>query len=181
MPLSAVFLPFLPAGLALLIQAASPIPLSERLLALALALFCPELAYMAFVDLKNIVAIAHQQDSRLKRFARVTHSTIVLETVGFYTALVSLPVGAVIIIASQLWFNLLADIQLWPEASPAIVSWPPSRRRAVLIANGLGLGLLGLWPIQEIRIWLTSGLLTLATLFLVLKYSRISVSADPAD
>lgn len=181
MPLSAVFLPFLPAGLALLVQAASPIPLSERILTLALALFCPELAYMAFVDLKNISAIAYHQDSRLECFSKVTYSTIVLEAVGFYTGLVSLPIGAVIIIASQLWFNLLADIQIWPEASPAIISLPASDRRGVLIANGLGLGLLGLWPIQEIRIWLAFGSLALIILFLVLKYSGISILSDPLD
>ncbi len=174
MPISAVFLPFLFAGLALLIQAISPIPLAERILALALALSCPELAYMAFVDLKNLSAIAHQHDSRLKRFTKVTYSTIVLEAVGFYIGLVSLPIGAVVIIASQLWFNLLADIQLWPEASPAIVSLPASDRWAVLSANGLGLGLLGLWSIQEIRLWLASGLLALIALFLVIKYSGLA-------
>lgn len=181
MPLSFVFLPFFPAGLALLIHAVGPIPLAERILALALTLFCPELARMAFVDLRNISAIAQQQDPRLQRFRKVTYSTIVLEIVGFYTALVSLPVGALTIIASQLWFNLLADVQLWPKETSAVVPLPVSDRRAVLIANGIGLGLLGLWPIQKIRIGLAVGLLILITLFLVVKYSGLSLSQDASS
>ena len=178
MPSFFVFLPFLPAGLTLLFHAIGSTSLAERILALALTLFCPELARMAFVDLRNISAIAQQEDPQLQRFRKVVYSTIVLETVGFYTALVSLPIGASVIIVSQLWFNLLADIQLWPKETPAIVPLPANDRRAVLIANGIGIGLLGLWPIQETQIWLASGLLTLVTLFIVVKYSGLIVSPD---
>lgn len=170
---------FLPAGLGLLIQAAdpalsltaSPIAGSQRLLSLSLALFCPELAHMAIVDLSNITEIAgSHEDSRLQRFLKVTVSTVVLEIAGFYIALVSLQWGAIAIIFSQLWFNLLADIQLWPGQSPAITSHGISDRRAVLLANGLGLGLISLWPLQAARIWLAAGLFTLITLFLIIKY-----------
>ena len=181
MPLPSVFLPFLPAGLALFAHAIGSAPLAERILALALTLFCIELTYMAFVDLRDIAAIAQPQDPQIQRFRKVTYSTIVLEVVGFYTALGSLPIGALIIIASQLWFNLLARIQLWPQEIPAIVSLPATDRRAVLIANGVGIGLLGLWPIQEIRTWSASGLLILITLFLVIKYSGLSLSPDVSN
>ena len=179
MPLSVIFLPFLPAGLGLLVRTVSSALLAERILALALTLFCIELARMAFVDLRNISAVAQQSlDPRLQRFRKVTYSTIVLEVVGFYTALGSLPAGALIIIASQLWFNSLANIQLWPKAIPAVVSLPASDRLAVLIANGVGIGLLGLWPIQAVRTWSASGLLVLITLFLAIKYSGFSQSPD---
>ena len=179
MPLLVIFLPFLPAGLMLLVRTVSSASLAERILALALALFCMELAHMAFVDLRNISAVAQQSpDPRLQRFRKVTYSTIVSEVVGFYIALGSLPIGALIIIASQLWFNSLAGIQLWPKNIPAVVSLPASDRLAVLIANGIGIGLLGLWPIQEIRTWSASGLLILITLFLAVKYSGFSQSSD---
>lgn len=174
-----ILLVFLPAGLGLLIQAAypalsltaSPISGSQRLLSLSLALFCPELAHMAIVDLCNINRIAKSQgDSRLRRFLKVTVSTVVLEVVGFYIALVSLQWGAIAIIFSQLWFNLLAGIQLCPGQSPPVTSCGISDRRAVLLANGLGLGLISLWPLAAARIWLAAGLFTLITLFLVIKY-----------
>ena len=133
---------------------------------------------MAFVDLRNISIVAQPQDPRIQRFRKVVYSTIVLEIVGFYAALYSLPIGALIIISSQLWFNLLAGIQLWPEKIPAIVSLPARARPAMLIANGLGIGLLGLWPIRETQIWSASGLLLLITLFLAIKYCGFSQSPD---
>ncbi len=166
---------FLPAGLGLLLQSvagsADSTTVSQRLLSLALALFCPELARMAIVDLNNIAAVSESpEDSCLRRFKRVVVSTVVLEAAGFYVALVSLQWGAIAIIFSQLWFNLLAGIQLHPEQSPSITPLGISGRRTVLAANALGLGLIALWPIQAIRIWLAGGLLMLITLFLLIKY-----------
>lgn len=166
---------FLPAGLGLLIQGFHLTLVADRILALALALFCPELARMARVDLENIAAIIQSPaqspaEDRLSHFHRVAVSTIVLEMVGFYTALVSLPWGAITIIFSQLWFNLLAGIQLRPEATPTIVPLGISDRCTVLIANGLGLALLSCWPISSVRIWLASGVFVLIVLFLFIKY-----------
>lgn len=159
----------LPAGLGLLIQMAYLPTLAERLLTLALALFCPELARMAWIDLENIAAIA-QEDSRLSRFHKVVVSTIVLEAIGLYGALVSLFWGAAAVVFSQLWFNLLAGIKLSPRNDPAIAPLTVSDRRAVLIADSLGLGIISLWPIQFLQIWLASGLLILITLFATIKY-----------
>ncbi|MGC1306721.1 MAG: hypothetical protein WA885_05790 [Phormidesmis sp.] len=181
-----VSLLFLPAGLGLLLQAtgvsigatapvAPAIDLAHRLLALALALFCAELARMAGVDLDNIARLKQQdptlaENSRLRHFHKVTISTIVLEITGFYAALRLLPVGAIAIIFSQLWFNLLAGIQLYPNAPSPIETMGPADRKAVLLANAVGLSLMSLWFIQAARIWLSAGLLSLIVLFLLIKY-----------
>lgn len=194
MPNSLVSLLFLPAGVGFLVQVFTAGTLPESLIALALGLFCPELARMAFVDLDNIDAIAEQhlsqeasqstaepsaagsavespiEDTRLRHFLRIVISTIVLELIGFYVALVSLPLGAGIVIFSQLWFNLLAGIQLWPGQTPAITSFGIAERGAVLSANMLGLVFLSCWPISSLQVWLSSGLLILIVLFLVIKY-----------
>lgn len=194
MPNSLVSLLFLPAGVGFLVQVFTAGTLPESLIALALGLFCPELARMAFVDLDNIDAIAEQhlsqeasqstaepsaagsavespiEDTRLRHFLRIVISTIVLELIGFYVALVSLPLGAGIVIFSQLWFNLLAGIQLWPGQTPAITSFGIAERGAVLSANMLGLVFLSCWPISSLQVLLSSGLLILIVLFLVIKY-----------
>lgn len=170
---------FLPAGLGLLLQSVAGLAdsladsstVAQRLLSLTLALFCPELTRMAIVDLNNIAAVSESsEESGLRRFNRVVVSTVVLEGAGLYAALVSLQWGAIAIIFSQIWFNLLAGIQLHPEQSPSITQLGISGRRTVLAANALGLGLMALWSIQAIRIWLAGGLLMLTTLFLLIKY-----------
>ncbi len=179
---------FVPAGLALLVQVATSPTVAERLLALALALLCPEAAHMAQVDLENAAAVAalmtspQEEDSRLSHFRRVVISTVVLEAAGFYAALFSLQWGAIIIVFSQIWFNLLAGIRLFSNASPdeaseassndalKIVSFGIAERQVVLAINTLGLGLLCFWFIESAQVWLASGLLGLIVLFLVVKY-----------
>jgi hypothetical protein len=200
------FLPlvFLPAWLGLIVQAVTADEMAERLLSLALMLFCPELGYMARVDFENILAIANASpdnakpdnaspdnaspkeskadlpDIRLNHFYKVTTSTIVLEIVGFYTALFNLPVGAVLIIASQLWFNLFAGVQLWPTKVPAITDFGIANRKSVLIANGIALTLLCFWPIASVQLFVALGLLVLITLFLFIKYGSQSVLHPPS-
>lgn len=181
--------------------------LAERLLSLAIALFCPELARMAQVDLDNIAMVlcrngygaskngwasrivtvlkpellstsespstskpSSTQDTCLKLFYKVTLSTIVLEITGFYLSLWSLQWGAMTIIFSQIWFNVLAKVQLYPDEMPAVVPFGVSQRRSVLVANALGFGLLCAWSIQAAQVWLAVGLLVLVALFLVIKY-----------
>ncbi|MGC1219637.1 MAG: hypothetical protein WA783_18120 [Phormidesmis sp.] len=166
-----VSLLFFPAGIGLSIHLLQLQLLSDRLLAMALLLFCPELARMAWVDLENIARVkAQQEDSHLNRFYTVVVGTIVLELLGFYSALLSLQWGGLIIIFSQLEFNLLAGIQLWPQETPAVVEFGISKRWPVLIANTVGMALLGFWFISHIRIWLAGGLLLLIIIFLLLKY-----------
>ncbi len=184
LPISSRLVPilFAPAGLMLIVEAIRPAStLEQRLLAIALTLFCPELARMAGVDLKNIQEISAAQpcslaclleeDSRLALFYRVVVSTVVLELLGFYTALFSLPFGGAIVIMSQLWFNLLAGVQLEPSQVPSIVNFDAFDRVPVLLANSVGLSFLFLWPIQSIRVISASSLLILIVLFLVIKYS----------
>ncbi len=180
---------FLPAGVGLFIEIFTAATPAERLLAAAMTLFCPELARMAWVDLSNIAAVTQQakqmaeppQDSRLNRFYAVVVSTIVLEITGFYLALLSLAWGAIAVIFSQLWFNLLATVQLHPGQTPAVLPFGRSDRLAVLVANGIGIGLLSLWSWQEIRIGLASGLFLLITIFLLIKYVVPHVRLTQAD
>lgn len=178
---------FVPAGTGLVWDALHSETLALRLLAWALILFCLELAVMAKVDLDNIAAV-RQEDSRLYRFSLVVNSTIVLELIGFYIALISSPAGALMIILSQLWFNLLAQIQLCPKHSPAVVSFGISQRVPLILANGVGLVLLSLWFlsalafgwelgfVMQMRRWLGGGLLALVVLFLSVKYVTLGAA-----
>jgi hypothetical protein len=205
---------FLLPGLGLLFQAATSATATsaERLLSLAIALFCPELARMAQVDLDNIAAILERnaqaileqhaqrqnlepvaqqadlsppedslpedslsEDSRLHHFYKVTISTIALEIVGFYLSLLSLQWGALTLIFSQIWFNLLAGVQLSPKETPAITPLGIAERQAVLAANAIGFGLLCCWSIKAVQVWLALGLLVLVALFLVIKYGVLGL------
>ncbi len=152
--------------------------LAQKILAFALALFCPELARMAWIDLKNIELVtvvetstaASQPSQQLNRFYAVVVSTIALEATGFYLTFGSLPVGAIVIVLSQFWFNLLASIQLYPAKSVPVVSFGILDRQAILAVNAVTAGLLCLWPIQSMRLGLAIALLVLVTLFLTIKY-----------
>ncbi|MBE9063398.1 hypothetical protein [cf. Phormidesmis sp. LEGE 11477] len=187
---------FIPAGARLLWQAVYGEAAAQRLLALALMLFCLELANMAKVDLDNISltlkrALQQAEDDQLSSFLFVVSSTIVLELIGFYAALVSLPIGAIVIVCSQLWFNLLAKLQLQPGQTPAVISFGLLQRLPVLLANGAGLGLLSLWFVPnsalaigfviQLRQWLAGGLLALVILFLLIKYVILRPSSVTND
>ena len=107
---------------------------------------------------------------QLKRFLIVVVSTIALEATGFYLSLISLPAGALVIISSQFWFNLLANVQLHPENAIQVVPYGVEERWVILAVNGITTGLLCLWPIQTIQLWLAAALLILVTLYLAAKY-----------
>ncbi len=196
---------FVPADIGLIWHALYAETLAQQLLSLALALFCIELAVMAKVDLDNIATVQQTvlqmdkqtEESRLGRFLLVVVSTIVLELLGFYVALFFLPVGALIVVFSQLWFNLLAQLQLQPEQSPAIVSFGIFQRAPVLLADSVGLVLLSLWfaPLLsslisielmpsfviQLRRGLGGGLLALVLLFLLIKYVISGVLSITSD
>lgn len=113
---------FLPAQFGLVIHSFYAPMLAEQLLSLTLALLCLELSHAARVDLKNLHATKavlkrqnFPQDTDLKHFEQVLNSTFVLELGGFYLSLWILPLGAILVIVSQLWFNLLAKIELQPQ------------------------------------------------------------------
>ena len=190
---------FIPAGVGLLVQSALYPSAAQTILAIALAMFCPEIARMAWIDLQNIETIAASTDAlsidkvpnpsaatkqkasdnsaepslatqQLRKFHAVVVSTIALEATGFYLSLLSLPLGALIIILSQLWFNLLANVQLYPARSIPIVPYSIADRKVLIAVNTLTTVLLCLWPIASTRLALSLTLLTLASLYLLIKY-----------
>ena len=111
-----------------------------------------------------------QPTQQLQRFRIVVISTIVLEATGYYLTLISLPAGALVIIFSQLWFNSLVAVQLYPSQPVPVVPFKLKDRRAILVVNVITTGLLCLWPIAAIRLSLASTLLALVALYLTVKY-----------
>jgi hypothetical protein len=115
---------------------------------LAIAIFCLslDLLAMAIFDLQQVQRVRAQDvtDVRLDGFWRVTIATIVLELIGLYSAQGSLWVGAIVILISQIGFNLFAGVQLLPEAQVKVVPFGIRDRAVVLGADILGLGLVSL-------------------------------------
>jgi len=193
---------FVPAGVTLLTRslgsvgigpAAIALTPAEQLLSIALLLFCIELSWMAYVDLNNVRLISShtntckaeqaegsaadeqlEQSSLLNRFLGVLASTIVLETTGFYVALFSLLAGALLVVTSQIWFNLFSGVQLFPAQSHPIVLFGPRQRIDVLAANGVAFSSLCLWPAFSMELPAAICLLLLITLFLILKYAPLA-------
>ncbi|WP_199320381.1 hypothetical protein [Leptolyngbya sp. FACHB-261] len=127
---------------------------------------------MAVVDLEQIALVKDQiYDSRLSNFHKITTSTIILELLGFYSSSISLGWGAVLVLLSQVWFNLLAGIQLQPLGKVAIQPSAISERLPVLIANGIGLILVSLWLLQVAPLSMASGLLGLVIFYIWVKYA----------
>lgn len=170
---------FLPAGLGLLGKVIWALGWSDRtssawavaILALGTLLICLEQAHMAVVDLHQIRAVKQQiQDPRLHHFHWITLSTIAIELLGFYVATVWLGCGALIVLLSQVWFNLLAKIQLHPAASELIQSWGIKHRLPVLIADGVGILLASLWIAQIVPLLDASILLSIVLVYGWIKY-----------
>ena len=200
---------FLPAGVGLLFQITLSSSAAQTILAIALTIFCPELARMAWIDLKNIEVLtasaspalekqvmqtaATQQEKptsstnsflqaqQIKQFHTVIVSTIALEATGFYLSLYSLPAGAIVIILSQLWFNSLASVQLYPGRSLPVVRCSAKDRKAVLILNALTAGLLCFWPVTSAQLGLSIALLVLVALYLAVKYLLLQPEETKAN
>jgi hypothetical protein len=163
---------FFPASLGLLAQVFGGDELSHQLLALALLLLCIDQARMAVVDLEQIGQVKQRvQDTRLDNFYRATVSTIVLELLGFYGSYIWLGWGAILVLLSQVWFNVLAGIQLQPSEENPIQTWGIPERRIVLIADGVGIILVGLWIAQIALLGMASGLLAMVVIYGWVKYS----------
>ena len=165
---------YFPAGAGLIYQSARVSLLPERIMSLALAIFCIELARMAVVDLHKASAVSSKKDNvlleaSLNRFRTVVTSTIVLELIGFYLALLFVSGGASVVICSQLWFNLWVNVQLWPGLTPEVIPFALRERIPVLLVNLLELVHLSLWRISSLQIWLASGMFALILLFLMIK------------
>lgn len=174
-----IYLLFLPAGLGLLGQVIGALGWSDRtsptwavaLLALGTLLICLEQAHMAVVDLRQIREVKRQiQDPRLLVFQWVTLTTIAIELLGFYIATHWLGYGALIVLLSQVWFNLLAKIQLHPATHYPIQTWGIQHRLSVLIADGIGILLASLWIAQIMPLLGAILLLGIVLLYGWLKY-----------
>ena len=159
---------FLPAGLGLLHQVGQPLPLPQRLLALALLLMLFEQAHMARVDLRQ-VAGARQQgyDPRLRRFTHILWATIAGEWVGFYlTAAGYLGLGAVVIVSSLLGFNLTSQVRFEANTLKPVGI---RDRLDVIVIDLLALGLGLLWMLDLARLWVASILFGLTLIYGVAK------------
>ncbi len=183
---------YVPAIAALLWQAIVQPDAAQKLLAIALFLLSLDLLKMAIFDLEQVAlvrsrwakfcdhtALIDETDPRLAWFQRVTIVTIVFELFGLYGAWISLSWGAIVILLSQVGFNLLAQVQLLPEdPSEMIQSFGIRDRAIVLIADVLGIvlatiGLSGRYS------WETSaGLLGMVLLYSVVKFSQERSSFD---
>jgi hypothetical protein len=108
-----IFLLFFPACVGLLTQVIWGLELTNQLVALGTFIFCIEQSRMAVKDLRQIEdAKACVHDVRLDNFYKVTVITIVIELLGFYTSIVWLGWGSILILLSQIWFNLLAGVKI---------------------------------------------------------------------
>ncbi len=177
-----MFLLFFPACLGLLWQVIEGDELSTQLLALGILLLCVDQARMAVVDLVQ-VAKAQQQipDARLKRFYAATVSTIALELLGFYTATLWLGWGSIVILLSQIWFNLWAGIQLYSAEKVTIQTWGIPQRIPVLGADAIALVLVSLWMLKIAPLAIATGLLGLVVLYGWMKYGLSTKSVGEAS
>jgi hypothetical protein len=147
-----IFVLFFPACFGIFKQAIWGTELTNQIIAIAMCLFCVEQGRMAVKDLQKI-AEAKQlvTDIRLDNFYIITLTTIIVELLGFYTSSFWLGWGSIIILLSQVWFNLLAEIKIEISAKsiPDIVKpWTISERLPVLIADVLGLVLVTVWMLS---------------------------------
>ncbi|HEY9642648.1 MAG TPA: hypothetical protein V6C57_19330 [Coleofasciculaceae cyanobacterium] len=162
---------FFPASLILVGQILRGNELAHQSLALAFLLFSIEQARMAALDLEQIAEVNQQiQDDRLDQFYRVTVSTIGLELLGFYIASVWLGWGGLLVLLSQVWFNLLANVRLHPGDKILIHSWDMAERLLILSADGIGIVLVSLWILQIAPLGMALGLLGLMMIFGWIKY-----------
>ena len=149
--------------------------LDQRLLAMAIFLLSLDLCVMAIFDLQQVArvrALARSDalsDSfsaaRVDRFYGVTVITIALEWIGMYGALGSLWVGALVILMSQVGFNLFAGVQLLPDQAEPVVTFGIRDRAVVLVADGVGVGLVSLGLAGVMPLGMASGLLGMVVIY----------------
>lgn len=165
MPLrpAVVALSFAPAGLGLLHQGIHALAWPHQLLALAMVLLVIEQAHMARVDLQRAVRVAATYPSQARRFGRVLGATIAIEWVGFaWAALGALGLGANLVVVALLGFNLASNMSF--EGDRLYLAGPRDRWD-VILADLVGLALLGLWQLPMAQPWVGSGALGLMGLY----------------
>ena len=141
--------------------------LDQRLLAMAIFLLSLDLCVMAIFDLQQVARVRALllNDARLDRFYGVTVMTIALELLGMYGAQSSLWVGAAVILMSQMGFNLFAGVQLLPDQAEPIVTFGIRDRALVLVADGVGVGLVSLGLAGVMPLGMASGLLGMVAIY----------------
>ena len=144
-------------------------PLDSLGVAIALALLCVDQGRMALVDLSNIRQVT-LKDKSVRQFHRVTLMTIALEVVGFYLAWIQLGLGTALVLVSQLFFNTLAKIQLYPSSLEPIQPFGWQERSSVILANTVALGLIVVWQLGQFRPIAAALLFTMVIVYLVVKY-----------
>lgn len=165
-----MFLVFFPASLGILRQAIVATELAHQLLALGIFLFSIEQARMANEDLQKIFqAKKIVQDTRLDTFLIITIITIVIELLGFYISSIDPGWGSIIILISQIWFNLFASVKInyYPETT--IQPWKISERIPVLFADFLGIFLVSIWMLDIADLWISCGLVSMLMIYLSVK------------
>lgn len=172
---------YAPAMILVLWQAIVQPSLDQKILAIAILLLSLDLLKMAIFDLEQVATVRSMLlidhiEPRLDRFFWVTIGTVTVELIGLYLAPVSLSSSAIVILLSQVGFNLLTQVQLMPEMPDMvdkIQPWGIRDRAMVLIADCLGIGLVvlgqrGYWPIGT-----SVGLLLMVVIYGVIKYGQI--------
>lgn len=163
------FWSFLPAAVGLLWRCFNAPSLPVRLLNLAFFLLCLEQARMATLDLQQIqLANPLQPSGPLRRLRRVTLTTIGLELLGFYSAVVWLTAGATWVLVSLIFFNSFAPVQI--DRAGIVAPRPLSDRLLVLAADGVSLLLVGLWHLQIAPLSVSLALVALIALYGGVKY-----------
>ncbi|QQE63436.1 hypothetical protein GFS31_01010 [Leptolyngbya sp. BL0902] len=163
-----VALCFWPAGLGLLSQGLQPVPLPQRLLALALGLMLMEQSHMARVDVQQALAAwKFAPTPQLTRFMTVLAVTILGELMGFYLAAGGwLGLGMITILLSLLGFNLFANGRFEGYMfQPA----GPRSRLGVIAIDLVALGLALLWVVGWGRLAVAGVLLTVSLAYGVAK------------
>jgi tellurite resistance protein TehA-like permease len=163
---SRIFLLFFPACLGVLKQVIWGSQLTQQMLALGTFLFCIEQSRMAVKDLQQIVDAKKQiKDTRLNSFYQVTAITIIIELIGFYISSIWWGWGSILILISQVWFNLFASIKIQYSSKISIQAWKVTDRLPVLIADIVGLALVSLWMLQIGSDWIAWGLFGLVVVY----------------
>lgn len=129
---------------------------------------------MAQVDLQQTAMVATlTQDGRLRRFYGVLLVTIAVEVGGFTVAAAgALGLGGALVVLALAGFNLGAGIELRPQGQPPLSPTTVRQRLGVLGADGLALGLLGLWGAGVGRLWIGAALLGLMVIYESIKLSQ---------
>ncbi len=174
---------YAPAMVLVLWQAIVQVGFGQKFLAIAILLLSFDLLKMAIFDLEQAakvrsMLVVGRLEPRLDRFLWVTIGTIVLELIGLYLAPISLSNAAIVVLFSQVGFNLLTQVQLTPDIADEvqvdkIQPWRIRDRAVVLIADSLGIGLVvlgqnGYWPIGT-----SVGLLLMVVVYGLIKYGQI--------